>query len=186
MEILGFEGHDPTYYQGTSQVHLLDQSGSVIKTFDGGSNMGWSFAVADMTGDDRQEVVTVNGRTGFTLYILDTGLNQLKSQTVDGHVQLVSDVNGDGRNEIVILGKTGLLSIYDGNLNQVSRYDVNTSGKVIASDIDGDGIVELICRTDSIYVLEIEAGIPRKREPKTEQSKKADLDTIVQIIISKA
>jgi hypothetical protein len=154
MEILGFESHDPTYYKGVSQVHLYDQTGTVTKSFDGNDNQGWSFAVADMTGDGKNEVVTVNGGgSSFTLHILDSQLNQLNSTAVDGSVQLVSDINGDGKNEIVILSSSGNLSVYDANLNELDSYSVNTNGKVIASDLDKDGIVELICLTDNLYVL---------------------------------
>jgi uncharacterized protein (TIGR02145 family) len=156
MEILGFESHDPRYYQGTSQIHLYDQSGTAIQTFNGMENSSWSFAMADMTGDGIDEVVAVNSSAETQiLYILDTNLAERDSRQVDGHVQLVSDINGDGENEVVLLSTSGVITILDSNLNVLDTYEAGGFGRLITSDVDKNGKIDLICLTDDrIHVLE--------------------------------
>jgi uncharacterized repeat protein (TIGR02543 family) len=155
MQILGFESHGSSYYQGTSQVHLYDQTGTSVNTFNGQENSSWSFAVADMTGNGMDEVVAVSSiGDSHMLYILDTELTELDSLAVDGRVQLVSDINGDSTNEIVLLSNTGTITVLDNSLNVLNTYDVGTYGRVIASDISNNGKVSLICLTDGIHVLE--------------------------------
>jgi len=44
--------------------------------------------------------------------------------------------------------------VLDKDLNEIATAQAGTQdGEVIASDIDDDGIVELLCRTDQLYVF---------------------------------
>jgi len=155
MQILGFESHGSSYYHGTSQVHLYDQAGTIVNTFNGQEDSSWSYAVADMTGNGMDEVVAVSSvGDSHMLYVLDTGLTELDSLAVDGRVQLVSDINGDGNNEIVLLSTSGTITVLDNNLTVLNTYELGTYGRVIASDLDNNGKLELIGLTDGIHVLE--------------------------------
>lgn len=151
MEILAFEGHDPTHYPGTSQIHLFDRNGKISHTFGGDSNIYWTWAISDVNGDGKDEVVVSDGAT---LHILDDTLRPLRQKTIDGRVQLTCDVNGDGRQEIVLLSSEGVLTLLNRDLVVLDTVDLGKSGKVVASDTDRDGVVELICLTDKIVVLE--------------------------------
>ncbi len=154
-ELLGFEMHDPTYYPGLSQIHLCGPGGitNELHTFDGPSNTGWTYAVGDLEGDGIPEVVATAYGTQTT-YVLDSNLGKLKEKAVPGNVQVLCDLNGDGRKEIVLLASTGTLRVLDKDLNEIATAQAGTQdGEVIASDIDDDGIVELLCRTDQLYVF---------------------------------
>ena len=152
FEILANEGHS-SYYPGTSQLHIYDRSGNISYSFDGTYKSSIYFAVADINKDGVDEIIASND--GTTLYILDNTLSVLNSVSINGYVQLVSDINGDGGLEIILLDQSGILTVLDSELSVLDVFDVGDWGSVIASDIDQDGKVELICRTDGLYVIDM-------------------------------
>jgi len=147
MEIVGFEGHDPNYYHGTSEIHLFDQNGEITHTFAGSENAGWSFTITDIDGDGKDEVIASNYPGGQTLYVLDHNLAMQNSAEIAGRVQLSCDLNGDGDIEVVLLDDDGNLKVVNKNLQVLNTINVGSHGTVIAGDLDQNGIVELICMT---------------------------------------
>ena len=147
-EILGFESHDPTY-SGVSQIHIYNTSGVEQHTFDGPSNANWTFAVGNVIGDAALEIVATN-TADETTYVLDRNLGVLSQKSSVGYVQLLCDLTGDGIPEIVTLSNSGLLRVLDSQLNVLCQIQAGDQlGTVIVSDVDGDGIVEIICRIGS-------------------------------------
>jgi hypothetical protein len=147
MEIVGFEGHDPTYYNGTSEIHLFDQSGEITHTFAGSEDAGWSFTITDIDGDGKDEVIASNYPGGQSLYVLDHNLTMQNSAQIAGRVQLSCDLNGDGDIEVVLLDDDGNLKVVNKNLQVLNTINVGSHGTVIAGDLDQNWIVELICMT---------------------------------------
>ena len=147
-EILAIERHDPRYYQGVNEVHLYDLAGNTLYSYSGPTDEDWLWAVGDVDTDGRQNVV-VGGYSVLT--ILDDQLQEVRSINEDGFVQLVADLTGDGYCEIVTINVDNLLRVYDYELNLLDSIqltgDVAITQGVIASDIDADGIVELIVRS---------------------------------------
>ena len=152
-EIVGLEEHDPTYYPGTSQIHIYDTTGATLHSFDGPNNTGWAYAVGDLDGDGVKEVVA-SAKATDTTYVLSSTLQKLREVSVSGTVQLVCDLTGNGSKEVVLLATDGTVSILNRHLEQIAVVHAGSQGgRVIASDVDADGIVELLCMTDKLYVF---------------------------------
>ncbi len=84
---------------------------------------------------------------GQTLYVLDHNLTMQNSAEIAGGVQLSCDLNGDGNIEVVLLDDNGNLSVVNKNLEVLSTINIGSRGTVVASDLDQNNIVELICMT---------------------------------------
>ncbi len=159
QEILGFKGHDPTHYPGQSKIQAFGRDGTVLHTFDGPQNESWSYAVGDLDNNGQIEIVAAPVRSTDKVYVLDSSLNLIRQTNVEGRVQLLVDLNGDGFKEIVLLSSTGWITVLDRNLNMLSTLRVGSvGGEVIASDVTGDGRIELLCRTDALYIVGLTDG----------------------------
>ena len=179
MELLCFEDtnrgpslwHRGWWHRGrrrSSGIRLYDQAGSVLAEWKGRHrDVTWHHAVADLDNDGDMEVIATAGHRKYgasTLHVLDHELQLVADKPVDGHVQLVCDLTGDGRKDIVLLSKGGMLTVLDADLAVIDSRRVGRSrwwhrdGQVISSDIDGDGIVELICRTDQLCAVAFGGG----------------------------
>lgn len=152
MDIVAFEGHDEYYYPGQSQIHIYDQQGSTTYTFDGPQNISWQYATGDLDNDGTFEVIAT-AVEAQTTYVLNNSLQEIRKTTIGGAVNLICDLTGDGNKEIVLLTTDGWLRILDASLNLIAEVKCgNQNGNVIASDVDGDGIVEILVQTDQLYV----------------------------------
>lgn len=168
LEIIGFKGHD-RYNGGQSKIVVFNNSGSILKTFDAPMNRNWmgtswrmgAYAVGDLDGNGSLEIVAtayLDSQSLTTTYVLDANLNKLAETSIDGEARLICDLNGDGQKEIVLVSASGFIRVLDKNLNQLSSYQVGVGGNgvagdVIASDVNGDGKVELLCKSDALYIL---------------------------------
>ncbi len=169
MEVLGFKGHDPIYYPGTSSIQSFGHDGRVIQSFSGPRDNGWSgssfagsFAIADLDADHQLEIVAT-ALPSLQTYVLDRNLVVKHEAKTQGEVKLVGDLNGDGFGEIVLLSNAGLLSVCDRDLKTLDSLQVGTrGGDVLAADLDGGGGIELICRTDMLSIVAFGGALRRE------------------------
>ncbi|MBI9092877.1 MAG: VCBS repeat-containing protein [Desulfobacterium sp.] len=152
MDIVAFEGHDPRYYHGQSQIHLYDNNGFITHTFNGPLDSSWQYAIGDLENNGTKEII-VSASHAQKAYVLNNQLQKLNEVNTSGHVKLICDVTGNGNKEIVMLSPDGWLKVFDKSLNLIDQVKCGSkNGSVISSDVDGDGIVDLLVQTDQLYV----------------------------------
>jgi len=168
LHALAVEGHESPY-SGTNQLHLLDATGAVLKTYVGTVNAGSysNWAIADLNGDGAQEVV-LQFSDSDKLMMFDSDLNVVQ-ETIIGQATLhsywenlvISDVNGDGWNEILFPDYfSGMLRIFDTNLNEIASFSYPAITGVVLSDLNNDGVNEIIVAGNSIRVLSANPSSP--------------------------
>lgn len=164
--ILVFEGHSGAY-PGTLQVHLIDDSGSVLKTWNGpqitsGDHLGASWAVGDMNKDGLCEIVFCF-QNYDKVWLLDHNLTEITSR-VFGHALhdsesyfVINDINGDRYNEIIVKDfNAGKVVIMDKDLDVLLSKPVSTGAADLAiSDINNDGTNEILVGGIQFHVLAI-------------------------------
>jgi hypothetical protein len=162
--ILAFEGHSNAY-PGNLQVHLINDKGTILKTWNGPfisrtDAHGSTWAVGDLNGDGLDEIAL-----GFAsiekLWLLDHNLEEVNSRSFAHPLQtsesyyLINDIDGDGAKEILLTdSQEGKLIVLDGKLNSKWSFPI-TSGPsdILLSDLDNDGINEIIVKGKTLYIL---------------------------------
>ena len=157
IEIIAFVGHDTTYYQGTSHIKILDNSGTELYSTAVGYNAfyGRSYIIADLDNDGKKEIIVdANELNKFLIY--DHELNLITSlENTNYYPILASDIDGDGKKEIIVKDgkKLHALSLDSSIINK--KWSLNFSSNVLdclVSNIDSDDKAELIVKTnDSLY-----------------------------------
>jgi len=110
-------------------------------------------AVADLDADGQKEVIV--GSYDGNVYGLNSWGKELWKVNTRGTIQLsapeVADVEGDGKLSIFVGSRAGTVSRIDaqGRLTWEVPMTTKVSAKVIASDLDGDGVKEIVCKDDS-------------------------------------
>ena len=130
-----------------AKLHLLDpKDGKPIATLDGlqsATHRAWS--IADVNGDGRKEIILGDGKK---IYVIDSKAKTLSSrEAVDTEVMATNDLNGNGAVEILARQGRDII-VFDGRLTETARY--RAAGQIqsaIVSDLDGDGINEVLLRT---------------------------------------
>lgn len=156
--ILAAKNHYTNYYYGISQLHIRNVDGTVTNTLAGQANAYWYTSVCDVDGDGINNVVASN-RSGesYIQYILDNSLNVLYQSTESGLLRATNDLTGNGLIETVLVNYD-TLKVLDNQLNVLS---VTTFPDVISdvsiSDLDNNGINEILVNADQIYSFEFEA-----------------------------
>ena len=167
-----------------STVHLLDVDGNdlpgwpqTIDPSNSGRIIQYGPAASDLTGDDAPEVVAQNNGGDVFVWSADGTLLPgwpRKLTSLFGHVA-VDDLDGDGRNEIIVAGT----SVVVVDVNGVARPGwprspgVSFLGAPAIGDIDGDGkkeiVVEAISGPSPIFVYRSDGsplpGWPRNVNP---------------------
>lgn len=169
--ILCFRGHD-SYYPGTMNILLLDDQGDTLSTwaYDGPENRfarGGGWAIADVDADSREEIIVCDCNalygvtTDYTMRIIDDDLSQqvAVNETIvnadNNRVTInVTDLNGDGSNDILVTDyQNGKLRVLDNTLNEIWSYEATNIQRIALSDLNDDGIPEIILAADSLIVL---------------------------------
>jgi hypothetical protein len=129
------------------------------------------FAVGDVSGDGRADVVLSNGRnmpdSAIAIFLQKDGtLDEpvhLPSTDLPGRVRL-ADIDGDGRTDVVI-DHSGPFGVYlqdaSGGLLPERKYSSPASNASMAvGDVDGDGRPDVICAGDRWIAVHLNAGHP--------------------------
>jgi hypothetical protein len=171
--ILCFWGHNPRFYPGITQVFLLDATANIIATWNGPQDKGIvSWAVADLDNDGREEIVICDAQwratgwvSGVTVdYVLRIIEDDLSNQIAENNTILydtnnyvtinIADITGDGTNEILVTDrKSGKFRVLDNTLTELWSYSATNILRLALSDLNGDGIVEIILAADPVVVL---------------------------------
>jgi hypothetical protein len=157
-EILGIERHYdggafyPYQFPGIEKACLYDSQGNELYSYGGQQNGNWMWAVADMDGDGKDNVI-LGGCS--RLVILDEHLGEMIAVASDGQLELVCDLTGDGQPEIVTARAFTGLKIFNSSLTPVDEMELTITGPVVASDVNADGVVELLVPTtdDEVAVV---------------------------------
>jgi hypothetical protein len=162
-EILVIDSPDQ-YYHGNAVIDLLSPTnGHILRSYTGpiNTNKQWDglyygSAVADVNKDGYDEVII--GCENGSISVLNPNLNLIDITYLPNFpmVKAVNDINGDGNLEILAT-ESHTLHVLDNNLNELWNYTFGGEIKTaIVSDLDNDGVNEIIVGADKLYVL----GIP--------------------------
>lgn len=155
-------------------VDIFDAQGRKIKSFDGNYTSNDGFAVGDVNGDNKDEILIAGDSSGV-VDIFDQEGNKLGSFDGDYTINdgfAVGDVNGDNKDEILIAGdSSGRLDIFGWtgrNGNKIKsfnvRYTINDGFGV--GDVDGDGREEILVYGEThcfVDIFDFEGGRRRFR-----------------------
>lgn len=152
VEIVSLVGHDPIYYQGTSQIKIADNFGNKIYQTAVGHNAfyGRSYIIADLDKDGDKEIV-LNASQLNKFLVYDHELNLLASlDNSDYFPMFASDIDGDGKKEIIAKNANKLyaLSIDGDTLNEKWSLSLDSDIEdAFVSDINLDKKADLIVST---------------------------------------
>ncbi len=160
---------------GGPQVRVFNQDGVLInpgffayaENFRGGVNV----TIGDLNGDNIKEIVCGAGYTGgphIRVFkkdgtLINPGFFAYDERFRGGVNVAAADVDGDGIDDIVTgpgLGGEPEARVYDKDGNLKSSFEVFDSTKrkgleVAASDLDNDGIAEIIGLTTDVFTLSL-------------------------------
>lgn len=157
-ELLYLEGHDPTYYRGQEQAYAVDAAGQLLARWPGGGQNGNGLlgaVIEDQNADGVQDLVFSSRAAGATVFVVDgAALTTIRSRAGAGNVLGVADVNGDGRDDVIVhQASTQRLELLDAEtlavtgtvvVGGLSLSDRNAVSPFAISDVTGDGRLELI------------------------------------------
>ena len=180
LEVVADLGHPK---KGSDVIYALNgEDGSVLwtNTRDVRSYFGVTPVIGDINGDGLNEIVTYSPLTGY-LYVLDGGNGVLLNRTFIrkswaslnyGGLSL-GDVDGDGDMEIFLLityanFTEDFSAVYAFNGSDLSvlwiftrdedrRNHMSLHTRLAVSDIDGDGLLEVVAFTADYYIYAINA-----------------------------
>lgn len=151
------QGKGSNTYTSDSSVYVvvINENGDEIftKEIHGTHNHGGAFEkIVDLNKDGTKEVIVFHGHEpvypGYAqIFLFDKNGNEFDSYTGSYNKNwagaAIADINGDGKDEIIVGCNDGVLRVMDYNLNvidSVNRY----YGPQAVNDINGDGKLEII------------------------------------------
>jgi len=139
------------------RIYLLNpDNGEIIKEYNAANPLIVN-GIADIIGDDKKEILVnyqdASTQTGKIL-MFDDSLNLLQEYVVSGsilRVCAINDLNGDGRLETIVRKMmANEFVVLDENLNELWSLSFPDEVKdVIPTDLDNDGINDLIVSTEN-------------------------------------
>jgi RHS repeat-associated protein len=144
------------------RVYILDPNNGNILRECNFQKPVWMGGLADLNNDGKDEIIVcekdASTQTGSVI-ALDRSLNVLNRFSVPGApglmVQVITDINGDGYNEVVV-AFGGIAYVLDHNLSLLWSLPLPGSASgLFVSDLDGDGALEMVIPSGTIlYVFE--------------------------------
>ncbi|MFH0815314.1 MAG: PQQ-binding-like beta-propeller repeat protein [Methanobacteriota archaeon] len=142
LDIIATQNHWGSY-PGQAYVYILNpDDGTNLKMHPGPINQGYGCpAICDINDDDVKEIMILSN-DGY-LSVFDSNLSLINSIAANYGYLAANDINGDGNIEIIVTSDaSNQATIYNGELTKLWNY--TTRGKIIISDLTGDGINEII------------------------------------------
>ncbi|HCJ52937.1 MAG TPA: hypothetical protein DHV25_04440 [Candidatus Kerfeldbacteria bacterium] len=153
--------------QGGPQIILSDENGNMLANFFAYSTalrIGMETVTADVDGDGTKEIITAPGSGAAPqVRVFDKSGHVLSqffafpSHLRNGVHVTAADVNGDGKDEIVVSSMAGAgpqVRVFDGDgnvLTQAFVYNTAFQGGVMVTtgDVDGDGDADIVTVPES-------------------------------------
>ena len=158
---------------GTVGVLLGNGDGTfqTAVSYDSGGRFGLSVAVADVNGDNKPDLLVTNGNTsGSVGVLLNKGDGTFQTAVVydsggyDTFLVTVSDVNGDGKLDLVVANQcadsscdtNGLVGVLLGNGDGTFQTAVTygsggcNADSVAVADVNGDGRLDLVVANQGV------------------------------------
>ena len=127
-------------------------------------------ALGDLDGDGHLDIATSSASTD-TLFVLynngsgSFGSGQTREVPENPLGMVIRDLNGDGRGSLVMSHRASLTTVLDGradrSLESISFLSVQSEDLPVLSDLDGDGLLDLLNTTSGsspVYNLSTGAG----------------------------
>jgi len=151
-EIVVLHSHEPTHYPGYAETFLWDSNGNDLKSYQGSYNCGFGgIVIADINKDGKDEVIV--GSNDGVFRVMDHNLGIIDSANHYYVPQVVNDINGDGELEIIVSDyNTRELVVLGNNLDELWKLSFPTYPSAIVSDVDSDGVNDLVITADRLYV----------------------------------
>lgn len=140
------------------KVHLFSSSGKEIVRppfwpKQTGAPIMSEVAVADLTGDNRPEILvsSLNGK----VYCIDANGRELWKVDTRGTIRLsspeIADIDGTGNMRVFVGSRSGTVTHIDaaGRVVWEHRMNSSVSTRVVAVDINGNGVKEIVAKDDS-------------------------------------
>ena len=119
--------------------------------------------VADYDDDGEEEALLMQ-QTGISLYDTEKLTNEWDFHDIEPYDVDYIDIDGDGIRELIAVGGTtgeGYIKVYDGISRQIRWQDTSIEDRardVVAHDVDGDGLLEIIVAHDNGLIVYEESG----------------------------
>jgi hypothetical protein len=150
-------GKGTNTYTSDSSVYVIviNENGDEIFTKEihgTHSHGGASERIVDLNRDGTKEVIVFHGHEpvypGYAqIFLFDKNGNELDSYTGSYNKNwagaAIADINGDGKDEIIVGCNDGILRVMDYNLNVIDSTN-HYYGPQAVNDINGDGKLEII------------------------------------------
>ncbi|HSD01154.1 MAG TPA: FG-GAP-like repeat-containing protein [Gaiellales bacterium] len=124
---------------------------------------GHASAIADLNGDGRAEVVSVNGDETVSVFLARSGGGPGARRDYvaagDPHGIALADVNRDGHVDVALADRAGFVTVFlnagDGTLAARRDFAAGSGGAspmaIAAGDLDGDGAPDLVTANSGEY-----------------------------------
>lgn len=159
---------------GTYDLYALDGLTGALEWRVENSNRIWpGIALADLTGDNKQEIVV--GRSGDQLTVYKTDGSPIWTRNPFGNGEIrtlaVADLDNDGTYEIIVGrasgGSTRQLNVYEPHGSVRPGWPARRNGEpgygwgmynqnAAVADLNGDGFKEIIGPTDTHYITALD------------------------------
>ncbi len=136
------------------QLEYDDRFWQCMTNIDGDGKL-WVVEVANRISDKVAVLFAYDPVTGAPHKSFSIEMPGFEPSLRSGIMPVACDMNGDGKDEIVISNNTGVYCVgYEGNKTVVLwKYLAQNCGPVVVADVDADGFVEVVTATQNGKIL---------------------------------